>query len=123
MRLDELSCCSICRISRIELATVSGFFSGLATHQQPSGCLELPVGHLGVELLVEAVYSKQVQLDGDSVVDLLQAASYLQVMSSSAPSICHLLRVIMKGCSNGGHCECPYSSLVLQMSDRKCASQ
>ncbi|GAB4823241.1 hypothetical protein N2152v2_010287 [Parachlorella kessleri] len=68
-----------CRISRVELATVSGFFAGLATHQQPSETLSLPVGHAGVELLVNAVYTKQVQLDGQSVVDLLQAASYLQV--------------------------------------------
>ncbi|GAB4823243.1 hypothetical protein N2152v2_010289 [Parachlorella kessleri] len=68
-----------CPISIVELANVSGYYSGLATHEQPSGSLELPVGHAGVELLVEAVYTKQVQLDGKSVVDLLQAASYLQV--------------------------------------------
>ena len=102
MRLDELPCCSICRISRIELATVSGFFSGLATHQQPSGSLELPVGHLGVELFVEAVYSKVVKLDGQSVVDLLQAASYLQVTPSNAPSMCRLLTVGTNGCRNDG---------------------
>ena len=64
---------------------MSGFFAKLASSQQPSGTLHLPVSHAGVELLVNAVYTKQVELDGQSVVDLLQAASYLQVMSSKTP--------------------------------------
>jgi hypothetical protein len=41
--------------------------------------MELPVGHAGVVLVMDAVYTKQVRLDAVSVVDLLQAASYLQV--------------------------------------------
>jgi len=76
-------------MSRIELATVSEFYSGLVTHQQElSDTLSLPVGHAGLELLVEAVYTKQVKLDGESAVDLLQAASYLQVKLSSFPAMC-----------------------------------
>ena len=71
----------------MELAIVSGFFSGLATHQQASGVMSLPVGHAGMELLVESVYARKVQLDGQSVVDLLQAASYLQVMLHITPSM------------------------------------
>ena len=69
----------------MELAIVSGFYSGLATHEQPSGVMALPVGHAGVELLVDAVYTKQVKLDGESAVDLLQAASYLQVKAALSP--------------------------------------
>ena len=45
----------------------------------------LPVGHAGVELVVEAVYTKRVKLDKVSVVDLLQAASYLQVLVMDVP--------------------------------------
>ncbi|GAB4823246.1 hypothetical protein N2152v2_010292 [Parachlorella kessleri] len=87
-----------CRISRLELAIVSGFFSGLATHQQPAGTMSLPVGHAGVQLLVEAVYTKQVQLDGESVVDLLQAASYLQVKCCLDAARQFLLEHALKAC-------------------------
>ncbi|GAB4823245.1 hypothetical protein N2152v2_010291 [Parachlorella kessleri] len=71
----ERECCT----SRVELAIVSKYFAALATHQQSLARLTLPIGHAGVELLVDAIYTKQVQLDGEAVVDLLQAASYLQV--------------------------------------------
>ena len=64
---------------------MSGFYAGLATHQQPDGTMVLPVGHAGVELVVEAVYTKRVKLDKVSVVDLLQAASYLQVLVMDVP--------------------------------------
>ena len=40
------------------------------------------MSHAGVELLVAAVHAKEVQLDGESVVDLLQVASYLQVSNN-----------------------------------------
>ncbi|GAB4823244.1 hypothetical protein N2152v2_010290 [Parachlorella kessleri] len=70
-----------CLFSRIELANSSDFYSGLATHEQPSTSLKLPVGHAGVKLVVTALYTKQVELDGESFVDFMQAASYLQVKS------------------------------------------
>ncbi len=60
---------------------MSAYYAHLATHEQLRKSRSLPIGHAGVQLVLEAVYTKRVQLlNATLVVDLLRAtASYLQL--------------------------------------------